>query len=66
MQNDIQGQIISKRFNLVFLAPPCSAFSRAFFADRSYPQPARDFAHPFGLPNLGVQDRKKVAEANDL
>ena len=59
-----QGQVIAEiksgTYHLLLLAPPCSTFSRALFSDRSYPQPARDFRHPQGLPSNGQQDRQKV------
>ena len=51
---------------MVLAAPPYSSFSRVLFADMSYPMPARDFAHPHGLPGLAAEDRKNIQDADIL
>ena len=53
-------------FDLVLVAPPCSTFSRALFADLSDTNPLRNYQYPRGLPQLSGSNLKRISEANKL
>ena len=49
-ENYIQ-EIESGKIDMQILSPPCGTWSRAIWAIDLKPQPCRDKAHPWGVPN---------------
>ena len=46
------NQVRRREFNIIFMSPPCSTFSRATFANRAGPPPLRNSDWPEGFPWL--------------
>ena len=45
-----EARVQSGEFDVIFVTPPCSSWTRALFSDKPGPPPCRDKAHPWGLP----------------
>ena len=53
-------------YDLAFVTPPCSTFSRAQLNKGRGPPPLRSSNHPWGFPCISGPRRKKIEDANTL
>ena len=62
VQRRITLQVAERKFEAVFLAPPCSSFSVA----RDWRNPVRSHQKPQGLSGLNASQQREVSEGNLL
>ena len=60
------NKVVSGRYFVVLLSPPCSTFSRATWANRKGPRPVRSFVFPRGFWHMTWSERKRANWGNVL
>ena len=53
------AKIAAGDYDLILLSPPCGSWSRANYKGPPGPEPCRSRAHPWGLPNMLPNQRKR-------
>jgi hypothetical protein len=62
----VEKEVADWGFDAVVASPPCSAFSRARWANPEGPRPLRSAGHPRGFQHLSGGRQKQVDDANLL
>ena len=61
-QDNYIAEVEEGFFDVQILSPPCGTWSRANWADDKPPQPCRDRAHPWGLPNQLQHQQRRASK----
>ncbi len=65
LQYALENQARLQEFNVIFMSPPCTTWSRARHRDPG-PRPLRDITAPFGLPDLLPFEEQQVQAGTNL